>query len=250
MSDIELSVVVPIFNEQENLEPLCSQIKAALDGLVSHETVVVDDGSSDDTRSVFAGLRDRFPDCRMVCHPRNAGQSAGLCSGIMAARGTLVVTLDGDLQNDPADIPKLLATLNNAGDGHWLIAGNRAQRHDSWIRRVSSRVANRVRNALLHDDCPDTGCSLKLFRRDDFLLLPQFDHMHRFLPALFAREGVRIINVPVNHRPRVAGVSKYGLGNRLWVGIVDLFGVRWLLKRRFNMTSIERIELARQDNHE
>jgi dolichol-phosphate mannosyltransferase len=246
MSELALSVVVPIYNEQDNVEPLCRQIKESLDGVISFEIVLVDDGSTDATASVFASIEQQYPGCRLLIHPRNCGQSAGLCTGIAAATGELIVTLDGDLQNDPADILKLLETLRQAGDGHWLIAGNRAKRNDSWFRRLSSRVANKVRNALLHDHCPDTGCSLKLFRRDDYQLLPQFDHMHRFLPALFAREGVAIINVPVNHRPRVAGVSKYGLGNRLWVGIVDLIGVRWLLRRRFRMDAAERYDLARK----
>ena len=245
MSEYALSVVVPMYNEQDNLVDLCRQIQIALPGQITFEIILVDDGSSDATAAVFDSVRQEFEDTRLIVHPRNCGQSAALCTGIMAARGELIVTLDGDLQNDPADIPKLLETLEKAGEGHWLVAGNRAKRNDSWFRRFSSRTANAVRNALLHDQCPDTGCSLKLFRRDDFLLLPQFDHMHRFLPALFAREGVAIINVPVNHRPRAAGVSKYGLGNRLWVGIVDLIGVRWLQRRRFRMTAMEQIELTR-----
>ena len=246
MSELALSVVVPIYNEQDNVEPLCRQIQESLDGVISFEIVLVDDGSTDATASVFASIESQYTGCQLLVHPRNCGQSAGLCTGIAAATGELIVTLDGDLQNDPADIPKLLEALGQAGDGHWLIAGNRAKRNDSWFRRLSSRVANKVRNALLHDHCPDTGCSLKLFRRDDYLLLPQFDHMHRFLPALFAREGVAIINVPVNHRPRIAGVSKYGLGNRLWVGIIDLIGVRWILKRRFRMDAAERHDLTRK----
>ncbi len=239
---MDLSVVIPVYNESENLEPLVQQVFGALTDRVEFELVLVDDGSSDDSGSVLSRLRDEFG-IVVVTHPRNAGQSAALCTGIAAASGTLIATLDGDLQNDPADIPKLLEVVQGAAEPV-LVAGNRVNRRDSFIRRLSSRVANGIRQWALKDNCPDTGCSLKLFRRHDFLLLPQFDHMHRFLPALFASQGVGIINVPVNHRPRQAGVSKYGVGNRLWVGIVDMLGVRWLRKRRFALSATQREELA------
>ncbi len=227
-----LSVVVPLYNEGVNIEPLCAQIDRALAGLIDYEIVLVDDGSDDDSAERLAALSRHRADVRVVGHARNRGQSAALVSGVAAARGELIATLDGDLQNDPADIPALLDALRAApADRDWLIAGHRVQRSDPWLRRVSSRVANRVRSALLGDDCPDSGCALKVFRRARFAELPQFDHMHRFLPALFAAHGVHVVNVPVGHRPRRAGRSKYGLVDRLWAGIVDLLGVRWLIRR-------------------
>ncbi len=240
MATIQLSVVVPVYNEQDNIKAMCEQICSALQDQFDFEVILVNDGSTDNTRKVFEMLGGAFEPVRMIHHPRNVGQSSGLCTGIMAARGSLVVTLDGDLQNDPADIPKLMQILSQQPqESHYLIAGHRTNRKDTWFRRFSSRVANRIRSRLLKDNCPDTGCSLKLFRRDDYLILPQFNHMHRYLPALFARIGVKIINVPVNHRPRVAGESKYGLGNRLWVGIMDILGVRWLIKRNTGLTAME-----------
>ncbi|MCH8926521.1 MAG: glycosyltransferase [Proteobacteria bacterium] len=178
--------------------------------------------------------KDRLPDSRLLVHPRNCGQSAALCTGIMAARGELIVTLDGDLQNDPGDIPKLLQTLGEAGEGHWLIAGNRARRLDSWFRRLSSRIANAVRRRVLRDATTDTGCGLKLFRREAYLALPAFDHMHRFLPALIKRGGGAVLEVPVGHRPRRAGASHYGMLNRAWIGLVDMLGVAWLQRRMKN----------------
>lgn len=254
MSDVLLSVVVPVFNEQDNINALCEQIVSALDSQCLFEVVLVDDGSTDETRSVFAKVDRSSTQIRMVHHPVNLGQSSGLCTGVLAARGELIVTIDGDLQNDPEDIPKLMRILADQEEGkHYLIAGNRTKRKDTRFKRFSSRVANAVRSRLLRDHCPDTGCSLKLFRRDDFLLLPQFNHMHRYLPALFARIGVQIVNVPVNHRARVAGVSKYGLGNRLWVGIMDILGVRWLNKRSTGIRAVQLkaiLDEHRGENHE
>lgn len=240
MNPVQLSVVVPVFNEQDNIKALCEQICKALENQFDFEVVLVDDGSTDNTRSVFDMIGRSFEQVRMIHHPTNLGQSSGMCTGVLAARGQLIVTIDGDLQNDPEDIPKLMQILaDQAPDRHVLIAGNRTKRQDTWFKRFSSKVANAVRSRLLHDHCPDTGCSLKLFRRDDFLLLPQFNHMHRYLPALFARIGVQIVNVPVNHRARVAGESKYGLGNRLWVGIMDILGVRWLNKRSTGISAAQ-----------
>lgn len=231
-STLPLSLVVPLYNESANIEPLCAQIEQALAPITDYELVLVDDGSNDGSDEVLAVLSRGQPRLRVVSHEHNLGQSAALCSGIGAARGKLVATLDGDLQNDPADIPRLLAELHAAPSrSERMIVGNRTRRQDDWLRRVSSRVANIVRAALLRDGCPDTGCSLKLFRRKRFLELPQFDHMHRFLPALFVARGIEVVNVPVGHRPRRAGRSKYGLGSRLWVGIVDLLGVCWLIRR-------------------
>ena len=249
MSSVQLSVVVPVYNEQDNIKAMCEQICKALDSQFSYEVLLVNDGSSDQTKSVFDMVGGAFESVHMIHHPRNMGQSSALCTGILLAKAPLIVTLDGDLQNDPEDIPKLMHVYAEQDkNDHVLVAGNRTQRKDTWFRRFSSRVANGIRSRLLKDNCPDTGCSLKLFRRDDFLLLPQFNHMHRYMPALFARIGVRIINVPVNHRPRVAGVSKYGLGNRLWVGIMDILGMRWLIKRTTSMTAAELAELIRGRN--
>ena len=241
MNKPRISVVVPVYNEVDNVEPLVSEIGAAL-ARISHEIVYVDDGSTDGTKDKLQELIRGVPQLRVVVHPQNAGQSAAFCTGVRAARGDLIATLDGDGQNDPADIPRLLE-LFEASDAPVLVAGARATRNDNFVRRASSRIANHIRSRVLRDGCLDTGCSLKLFRRDLYLLLPQFNHMHRFFPALFAREGVGIINVPVAHRPRSAGVSKYGVGNRLWVGIVDMFGVRWLIKRGFRLSGPDRIQL-------
>lgn len=241
MNEPRISVVVPVYNEVDNVEPLVNEIVTALKG-ISHEIVYVDDGSADGTIEKLQQLKQQVPALRVVLHPRNAGQSAAFCSGIRAARGELIATLDGDGQNDPADIPKLLE-VHAASTEPVLVAGARAERNDNFVRRASSRIANHVRSWVLQDNCLDTGCSLKLFRRDLYLLLPQFRHMHRFFPALFAREGVGIVNVPVAHRPRSAGDSKYGVGNRLWVGIADMFGVRWLIRRRFPLSGMDRLAL-------
>lgn len=229
----ELSVVVPVWNEEDNVESLIAEIETALHDR-SYEIICVDDGSTDGTRARLDELRaTRSGRLRVLRHARRRGQSSALCSGVRAARAAWVATLDGDGQNDPADIPKLLAVVNDPGRDPRLrlIAGRRRRRRDSWVKRGSSRVANAVRRALLHDDTPDTGCGLKLFERATFLELPRFDHMHRFLPALVLREGLRVRSVEVNHRPRQGGRSKYGTFDRLWVGIVDLCGVLWLRRR-------------------
>jgi dolichol-phosphate mannosyltransferase len=229
----ELSVVVPVRNEVGNLAPLLAEIQAALAGRVDHEVIYVDDGSTDGTDARLAQLCDEFPRLRVLRHARSCGQSAALASAVRAARGPWIATLDGDGQNDPADIPTLLAAARAATPDAelQLVAGYRRRRQDSWLKRLSSRIANGVRARLLHDATPDTGCGLKLFPRAVFLQLPYFDHMHRFLPALVQRNGGRTVSVEVNHRPRTRGTSNYGVHNRLWVGIVDLFGVMWLQRR-------------------
>jgi dolichol-phosphate mannosyltransferase len=227
---IEFSVVVPVHDEAGNAANLAREIAAVLDGR-SYEMVFVDDASRDDTRAELAALKAELPALRIVGHRKNAGQSRGVRTGVLAARAAIIGTLDGDGQNDPADIPKLLAARQQDSELR-LINGNRTTRRDTWLRRLSSRVANGVRGWMLGDRTPDTGCGLKVFHRDTFLDLPRFDHMHRFLPALFQRAGAKIVSVPVSHRPRERGVSKYGLHNRLWVGIVDLFGVMWLIRRK------------------
>jgi len=230
---MDFSVVIPVKNEVDNIRPLVSEIRNALEGLCEYEVIYVDDGSDDTTPQELLALSQEFPRLRTLRHARNCGQSTGLRSGVRAARADWVVTLDGDGQNDPGDIPKLIDQLRHGSNpaNLQLIMGHRAKRQDSWLRRVSSRVANRVRASLLKDSTPDSGCGLKVFSRQAFLELPYFDHMHRFLPALFQRNGGAVISVRVNHRPRTRGVSKYGLHNRLWVGITDLFGVMWLLRR-------------------
>jgi dolichol-phosphate mannosyltransferase len=229
---VELSVVVPVHNEAENAAPLLAEIGAALDGVVDYEVLFVDDGSTDDTPRRLAEAARSFPRLRVLRHARCCGQSAAIRTGVQAARALWVATLDGDGQNDPADVPRLLELVRSDGLPQLeVVIGQRVTRHDSFVRRVSSRIANGVRARLLRDATLDTGCGLKLFARDAFLALPFFDHMHRFLPALFLRQGARVRSVPVRHRPRWSGRSHYGVGNRLWIGIVDLFGVVWLLRR-------------------
>jgi dolichol-phosphate mannosyltransferase len=230
---MDLSVVIPVKNEAENVRPLITEIRTVLEGRWVYEVIYVDDGSDDATLRELQTLMVEVPQLRTLRHARNCGQSTGLRTGVRAARADWVVTLDGDGQNDPADIPALVDRLEDPSIPRnlQLIIGHRAERHDRWLRRFSSRVANRVRATLLKDATPDSGCGLKIFSRQAFLDLPYFDHMHRFLPALFQRNGGQVISVPVNHRPRTRGLSKYGLHNRLWVGITDLFGVMWLLRR-------------------
>ncbi len=232
--DVELSVVVPVLNEADNVEPLVREIGKTLPDL-SYEIIYVDDGSTDGTVDRLKALQDQLPAgrLRILRHQANYGQSAALHTGVEAAKGAWIVTLDGDGQNDPADIPKLLALRDGprAPADLSLISSLRRKRRDSWLRRLYSRVANGVRQRLLHDQTADSGSGLKLFRRDAFLALPYFDHMHRFIPALIQRGGGQMLTVEVNHRPRLHGASKYGLRNRLWVGIVDMLGVMWLQRR-------------------
>jgi glycosyltransferase involved in cell wall biosynthesis len=238
---LELSVVVPVHNEIDNLDRLVAEIRAALDGGVDYEVVYVDDGSDDGTAERLSMLAAEFSRLRIVRHPQRAGQSAAIVAGVRAARGAWVATLDGDGQNDPADILPLLAAIRDpaASPALRLIIGARRQRRDRWDKRVAGRIANTVRAWVLGDATPDTGCGLKLFSRDAFLAVPQFDHMHRFLPALFLRSGWQVASVPVNHRPRRYGHSHYGVLDRLWVGIVDLPGVLWLQRRPIRATTVE-----------
>jgi len=231
----EISVVVPVHNESGNVVALLDQIAAALTGVAVFEAVFVDDCSSDDTRDILVAYAGTHPWLVVVFHGNNCGQSTAVRTGVAQARGPVVATLDGDGQNDPADIPALLARWKALGAGALglpvLIAGWRAKRQDTWVRRMSSRVANGVRSRLLGDATPDTGCGLKLFGREDFLALPYFDHMHRFLPALALRGGALVLSEPVNHRPRLCGASNYGTLDRLAVSIFDLLGVAWLQRR-------------------
>jgi dolichol-phosphate mannosyltransferase len=238
-----ISVVVPVHNESPNIRPLVAAIGAALEG-VDHEIVYVDDGSSDDSPTVLAGLAAELPNFRRFRHAKSCGQSGAVITGIKKARGAFIATLDGDGQNDPADIPAMLAAAREAeatGPKPVLIAGHRVNRKDTGSKRWASKMANRIRSYLLKDATPDTGCGLKLFRREAFLELPHFNHIHRFLPALFIRAGGHVVSVPVRHHARAHGASHYNNWQRAMVGIVDLFGVAWL-QRRWNVPRIEELK--------
>jgi dolichol-phosphate mannosyltransferase len=226
----EFSVVVPVRNEEENILPLVAEIRAALDGVANYEIVYVDDGSSDATPLKLAEAAQDCARLRVFRHREACGQSAAIQTGVQRSRAPWVITLDGDGQNDPADIPALLAVLRDPAraPGLELVCGYREKRRDSWMKRASSRIANAARRSALNDGTPDTGCGLKIFSREIFLSLPHFDHMHRFLPALFQSAGARVVSVKVNHRPRTKGRTHYGIHNRLWGGIVDVLGVMWL----------------------
>jgi len=227
----ELSVVVPVFNERDNIAPLIGEIVAALRGRIDFEIVYVDDASKDDSRDVLAQAKASTPELRALGHVSQSGQSTAIRNGVKAARGAWIATLDGDGQNDPADIPKLVAMRDASPASIKLFAGWRVNRQDSGSKRWASKWANAIRSRLLRDETPDTGCGIKLFERDAFLDLPYFDHMHRYLPALMQRAGWQVKSVPVNHRARGAGVSKYNNLNRALVGIADLRGVGWLIRR-------------------
>jgi dolichol-phosphate mannosyltransferase len=227
---MDLSIVIPVRNEAANVAPLVAEIRAVLGGVLAYEIVYVDDGSDDATAAEVLRLAAGGSDLRLLRHARSYGQSAAIRTGVKAALAAWIATLDGDGQNDPADIAALWR-LARAASAPLLIAGRRQKRRDSWSKRAASRIANAVRRRLLGDDTPDTGCGLKLFPRQLFLDLPGFDHMHRFLPALVRHAGGTVRSVPVNHRPRLSGVSKYGVFDRLGVSIVDLFGVLWLQRR-------------------
>lgn len=226
-----LSVVIPVHNEADNIVALLEETAGALRGL-RFEIVVVDDASADATPQLLASAQGSIAGLRVVRHRRQAGQSAAVLTGAVHARAPWIATMDGDGQNDPADIPRLLAVRDAAGsDVPLLVAGRRHKRRDTAFKRLQSRIANGVRARLLGDDTPDTGCGLKLFPRDVFLTLPHFNHFHRFLPALFIRAGGRVVSQNVGHRPRRGGASHYGMWGRLAVGLVDMLGVMWLQRR-------------------
>lgn len=229
---VALSVVVPLKDEAENVAPLAREIVAAV-GRDNVELLFIDDGSSDDTLARLLDMKLEFPSLRIIRHSRNAGQSRALRTGVRAARAGIVVTLDGDGQNDPADIAKVLAPFHAAGDAAriGMVSGIRVRRRDSIVKRLASRLANRFRRWMLNDSATDIGCGLKAFRRDVYLALPYFDHMHRYLAALVQREGYDVRFVAVGHRRRMHGKSKYGVWDRLVVGLHDIFGVLWLKKR-------------------
>jgi len=229
----DLSVVIPVKDEAESIGPLLCELRAALGEDTGWEVLVVDDGSEDGTAARVAAVKAAgYPQLTLLRHRSSCGQSAALRSGAEAARGEWLGTLDGDGQNDPADLARMWRAARALPAPSVLWIGHRMRRHDSALRRLQSRLANGVRRRLLGDGVPDTGCGVKLLRRDVFLALPYFDHLHRFLPALVQREGHAVRSVPVTHRPRLHGRSKYGIHNRLWVGLVDLLGVVWLLRRR------------------
>jgi glycosyltransferase involved in cell wall biosynthesis len=226
----EVSVVVPVHDEEGAAAPLAEEIAAALAGS-DHEIVFVDDASRDKTREQLTALKARLPQLRVLAHRRNAGQSRAVRTGVLAARGDIVVTLDGDGQNDPADAPKLIERLRAGGPQLALVGGQRLKRQDTKAKRWASRTANGIRKRLLKDKADDTGCGLKVFRREAFLRLPYFDHMHRYLPALMIREGYDVDFLDVSHRARTTGRSKYTNLGRLWASLSDLLGVMWLRSR-------------------
>jgi dolichol-phosphate mannosyltransferase len=228
-----LSVIVPVYNEAENIAPLVGEIAALKSRVPILEIVYVNDGSTDATLAELKRMQAIEPTLRVVTQNPRSGQSCATWSGVQAATQPVCVTLDGDGQNDPEGMVAMFAAFMEASQTHphVMVAGQRQKREDNIIRILSSRIANKVRSSLLNDGVRDTGCALKMFRRDDYLALPYFNHMHRFLAALFIRNGVHVVLSPVRHRPRLLGTSKYGVWNRVWVGIVDLFGVRWLQAR-------------------
>jgi dolichol-phosphate mannosyltransferase len=239
----QIAVVVPVHNEADNLATLIEEIRAAVGNTCSeYEIIYVDDGSSDNTVERLLDIKADCPQLRVLRHQQCSGQSAAIITGVTAARAAIIATLDGDGQNDPADIPALFTALKGAPDqNRLLVAGLRAKRKDTWIKRISSKIANRIRGSLLKDDTADTGCGLKVFTRAAFLDMPRFDHMHRFLPALMIRRGGTVISLAVNHRPRESGQSKYGTLDRLAVGIVDILGVLWL-QRRANRPDVDELD--------
>jgi glycosyltransferase involved in cell wall biosynthesis len=235
----EISIVIPVYNEEESLPLLAAEIHGAMSPLGRpYEVIYVDDGSTDGSAGVLRELARQDPAVRVVRQRRNAGQTAALDAGFRFARGGIVVTLDADLQNDPADIPRLL----DAMDGYDVVSGVRADRRDSWVRKASSRIANRVRNRFTHDDVTDVGCTLRACRAEFLRDIPVFTGMHRFLPTLLAMAGARKTEIPVNHRPRLHGEPKYNISNRLWRALADLFAVRWMQKRWIDRRLSEEID--------
>jgi len=232
----ELSIIVPVYNEEENILPLMREVEQAFRSSgIDYELVFVDDGSSDRTWAKVGEARGLEPRVRGVRHLKNAGQSAALWTGIQQTSAPLIATLDGDLQNDPADLPRLLKELSNCD----FVCGVRAKRKDNWVRRVSSKIARRARHFALKVDFADTGCAVRVFKRSALRGIFPFNGLHRFLPVLVHGAGARAIEIPINHRPRIAGVSKYGLHNRLWRGVADLFAMAWYQKRRIGEIACE-----------
>ncbi|MDB5427473.1 MAG: glycosyl transferase [Phenylobacterium sp.] len=236
----DISVVVPVFDEEGAAPALAREIAAAFKGR-SYEMVFVDDASRDGTRAALKALSGEIPQLRVLAHRKNSGQSRAVRSGILGARGAIIVTLDGDGQNDPADAPRLVDALRAGPPELALVGGERVKRQDSYAKKVASRIGNGVRKRLLKDTANDTGCGLKAFRREAFLRLPYFDHIHRYLPALMQREGYLTAFRPVNHRHRQTGASKYTNLGRLWASLSDLFGVIWLQSRARNPGAVDEV---------
>jgi len=227
-----VSIVVPVRNEADNVAPLIAEIAAALDGRWIYEIIYVNDGSTDATAERLVAAMKQRRNLRQIRHATSSGQSAAVRSGVRAARGAIVATLDGDGQNNPAFLPELISAIEMAGERVGLAAGQRVGRKDTGFKKLQSRIANSARKTILRDGTRDTGCGLKAFRREVFLAMPYFDGLHRFLPALVRREGYEIAYVDVVDRPRRSGVSNYGFFDRLWIGIMDLAGVWWLIRRK------------------
>ncbi|GAB2626865.1 glycosyltransferase family 2 protein [Novilysobacter erysipheiresistens] len=226
-----LSVIIPVHNECGNIAPLVEEVIASLQDRTSFEIICVDDASNDSSLAVLASLTLRHPSVRVFSHQQQAGQSTAVRNGVKAARGAWIATLDGDGQNDPGDLPHMLEVRNAAPANVKLVGGWRTERRDSWSKRLASAFANALRKRLLRDGTPDTGCGIKLFEREAFLELPYFDHMHRYLPTLMQRAGWKTLSVPVRHRERYSGKSHYNNFGRAWVGLSDLCGVAWLMRR-------------------
>jgi dolichol-phosphate mannosyltransferase len=229
---VAVSIIVPVRNEAENIAPVIEEIAAALDGRWRYEIIYVNDGSTDATAERLASVMRRRKNVRQLRHDRSTGQSAAIRSGVRAARGSVVATLDGDGQSNPAFLPELISAIETGGERVGLAAGQRVGRKDTGFKKIQSRAANAIRSTILHDGTRDTGCGLKAFRREIFLMMPYFDGLHRFLPALMQREGFDVVYVDVIDRPRRSGVSNYGFFDRLWIGILDLAGVWWLIRRK------------------
>ncbi len=240
MSTPDYSIVVPVYDEGEAAPALAREIAAAF-GDRSYELIFVNDASKDDTQARLTALKGEIPQLRVLAHRKNSGQSRAIRSGILEARAPIIVTLDGDGQNDPADAPRLAERLKASPRDLALVGGERVKRQDSEAKRWASRWANRIRRRLLNDNCNDTGCGLKAFRREAFLRLPYFDHIHRYLPALMLREGYEVAFEPVNHRHRETGVSKYNNWGRLKASVSDLLGVMWLNTRSRNPLGVDEV---------
>jgi dolichol-phosphate mannosyltransferase len=236
-----IAVIVPVRNEEGNVGPLLAEIEAACASLAPFEVIFVNDGSQDGTERALSALMATRPWLRQLRHEASCGQSAAVRSGVRASRAPIVVTIDGDGQNDPAYIPRLVEALEAAGEAAGLAAGQRIGRKDTGFKKLQSRVANAVRGFVLRDGTRDTGCGLKALRREVFLALPYFDALHRFIPALVKREGYAVVLVDVTDRPRLTGTSNYGFFDRLWVGIQDLFGVAWLIRRRRKVPEVSEV---------
>ncbi len=227
----KISIVIPVHNEAENIEFLINKIENAMINLIPYEIIIINDGSSDKTHEIIMDFNDQMENLHYIKHKKQSGQSAALLSGIEASNSDWIVTLDGDGQNDPNDIKKLLMKRDQIGSDKILLAGYRKKRKDSIYKKIQSKLANTIRSFLLNDNTPDTGCGIKLFSKKLFLCFPKFNNMHRFLPALAISYGAEVYSVEVNHLPRYKGVSHYGLWGRLFAGLIDIFGILWLRKR-------------------